>query len=239
LQRTRARTSLGRKRVRLAKRELASFGETHLPGVLTLFGTQHIKTGIGFVRGNCFLGDFARLLDSSLREPHWVRLAERPLASFGEGHPFGVSTLFGTQHIRTGQWVRLGKPNFGRCRRFTRPILPSLPTGSFGKTGPWLRSGNGRLIPNWLRSGKVHSFGASTPFGTQHIRTGQWVRLGELFSGRFRRFTRPILPSLPMGSFGRTVIGFVRGSGIGFVRGRPPMALKKRGVLVCLSALRG
>jgi hypothetical protein len=35
------------------------------------------------------------------------------LASFGESSPARVSTLFGTQHIITGQWVRLGKTDSG------------------------------------------------------------------------------------------------------------------------------
>jgi hypothetical protein len=107
----------------------------------------------------------------------------------GKAHSPGASALFGTQHIITGQWVRLVKPIRGRCRPFVRPILPSLPMGSFGKTG------------HWLRSRKAHSPGASTLFGTQHIITGQWVRLAQPIRGRSRPFMRPILPSLPMGSW--------------------------------------
>ena len=60
--------------------------------------------------------------------------------------------------------------------------------GSFGRTG------------HWPRSGKAHSPRASTLFGTQHIVTGQWVRLAKPIRGRRRPFLRPILPSLPMGS---------------------------------------
>ena len=48
------------------------------------FGTQHIKTGIGFVWENGFVADRARFLDPFFREHHWLRLVIRSLASFDE-----------------------------------------------------------------------------------------------------------------------------------------------------------
>jgi hypothetical protein len=98
------------------------------------------------------------------------------------------------------------------------------PMGSFGETvsremspvyathSPEIANGFVSQNGRWLRSGKTAPPGARTFFGTQHIITGQWVRLGKPFRGRCRPFMRPILPRLPLGSFGRAVVGFVRGN---------------------------
>jgi hypothetical protein len=48
------------------------------------FRTQHIRTGIGFVRGNRFAAERARFFDPSSRDRHWIRFVIRSLASFGE-----------------------------------------------------------------------------------------------------------------------------------------------------------
>jgi hypothetical protein len=182
-----------------------------------------------------------------LEHQHFSELntSELVLASFGEtaprtrigfvrgSHPSGTSTLFGNQHVITGQWVRLVKPIRGRGPPFMRPILPSLPTGSFRKTvigfvrgkplaqsidtfrnsthhnGPMGSFGqtdsretspvcathspelaNGFVWENghWLRSGKAHSPGSLTFFGTQHIRTGIGFVRGSRFEGDFAGF---------------------------------------------------
>ena len=107
-------------------------------------------------------------------DPDWLRS--------GKAHSPRALTLFGTQHIKTGQWVRLAQPIRGRCRPFSRPILPRQPLASFGKRP---------LTRNWLRSGKAHSPRASTLFGTQHIKTGQWVRLRNRLAGDVARFLCP------------------------------------------------
>ena len=59
---------------------------------------------------------------------------QEELASFGESPSPGASTLFGTQHIITDQWVRLEKPIRGRSRLLSRPIPPIMPLASFGHT---------------------------------------------------------------------------------------------------------
>jgi hypothetical protein len=113
--------------------KLASFGASPPDPRDDVFGTQHIITGQWVRLGSRFAGDRARFLDPSSREYHWVRFAKRSLASFGKTVAPGARTFFGTQHIITDQWVRLGKPFRGRCRPFMRPILPRLPLGSFGR----------------------------------------------------------------------------------------------------------
>ena len=74
-------------------------------------------------------GDLARFLDPSPRSCHWVRFVirssasseEGELASFGESSPPGGSLYFGTQHIRTDQWVRLASRFGGDLARFLDP----------------------------------------------------------------------------------------------------------------------
>jgi hypothetical protein len=124
-----------------------------------------------------------------------LTFGESPLAR-------GFDTFRNSTH-RNGPMGSFGATDSRRSRPVTRPILPSLPMGSFGKRP---------LTRTWLRSGKAHSPGASTLFGTQHIVTGQWVRLAQPIHGRCRPFTRPILPSQPLASFGNTAVGFVRGT---------------------------
>ena len=157
----------------------------------------------------------------------------------------GVSLFFGTQHIRTDQWVRLAS-RFGgefagfldpsprschwvplkigadttaimqtRTRSFSsgRVSIPMVMTVRFV-----MRSSASSEGENWLRSGKAPRRSIAH-FGTQHIRTDQWVRLGSRFGGESRRLSRPIGPIMPLASFGNTVVGVVRGGKIGFVRG--------------------
>ena len=162
------------------------------------------------------------------------------LASFGETPTGRSGEVFGTQHIITGQWVRLrngfadpigfvwGKPLRGRSRPFSRPIVPNYPLGWFGAT-------------------PVASFGETaspTPlasFGESPCRRG---------IDTFRNSTHH---NGSMGSFGQTVsraiwpvfsthhaeipIGFVWLHAIGFVWGTPygprslPFRLLERTIL--------
>jgi hypothetical protein len=74
-----------------------SFGEGPRPSAAsTLFGTQHIRTGIGFVRGNRFAGDRARFLDPSSRDTHWVGFAHK---GYVGSHFIGITwTLLASVH---------------------------------------------------------------------------------------------------------------------------------------------
>jgi hypothetical protein len=93
---------------------MGSFGQTDSREKSPVYATHSPEFAIGFVSKN----------------GHWLRS--------GKAHSPGASTLFGTQHIITDQWVRLVKPVRGRRRPFVRPILPSLPLASFRKTVNWL-----------------------------------------------------------------------------------------------------
>ena len=125
---------------------------------------------------------------------HWLRLGKRPhrpnWLRLGMAHVGGASTLFGTQHIITDQWVRLDKRFHGRSGRF---LDPSCRDTHWVRLAPrhWLRLVKRPHRPNWLRSGMAHVGGASTLFGTQHIITDQWVRLDKRFHGRSGRFLDP------------------------------------------------
>jgi hypothetical protein len=128
---------------------------------------------------------------------------EPGLASFGESPSPGASTLFGTQHILTGQWVRLVKPIRGRSRPFVRPILPSLPMGSSENRG---------------RHDCNHA--SSTPPGPRPFSWGG-VTIPMVMTVRFEKrplasfgesplargigtFRNPAHPNGSMGSFGQT-----------------------------------
>ena len=173
---------------------LASFGESPPPGVSLYFGTRHIITGQWVRLGSRFGGDLACFLDPSPRSCHWLRFVIRSsasseggeLASFGESSPSGVSLYFGTRHIITGQWVRLGSRFGGDLACFLDPSPRSC---------HWLRfvirssaSSEGGELASF---GESPSPGASLYFGTQHIRTDQWVRLGSRFGGELACFLDP------------------------------------------------
>jgi hypothetical protein len=98
--------------------QLASFGERSPARGANGFGTQHIITGQWVRLGSRFAGEVASLCDPFSRACQWVRLGKRSLASFGESPLPRASTLFGTQHIITGQWVRLGSRFAGDLAHF-------------------------------------------------------------------------------------------------------------------------
>ena len=215
---------------------LASFGESSPLGVSLHFGTQHIRTDQWVRLASRSGGDLTCFLDLSPRSCHWVRFVIRSsatteggeLASFGESSPPGVSLHFGTQHIITGQWVRLGSRFGGDLTCFLDPSPRSC---------HWLRFVI-RLTAS-SEGGELASFGESYPlgvslhFGTQHIRTDQWVRLASRSGGGLARFLDPSPRSChwlrlvirlsasseggALASFGGTwpadAIGFVRGNG--------------------------
>jgi hypothetical protein len=54
--------------------QLASFGERPPARGANGFGTEHVRTGIGFVRGNRFVAERVHFLDPSCRNRHWLRL---------------------------------------------------------------------------------------------------------------------------------------------------------------------
>jgi hypothetical protein len=53
--------------------QLASFGERPPARGANGFGTEHVRTGIGFVRGNRFVAERVHFLDPSCRNRHWLR----------------------------------------------------------------------------------------------------------------------------------------------------------------------
>ena len=89
----------------------------------------------------------------------FLPMREHEPASFGEGPPARGANGFGTQHLITGQWVRLGSRFAGELARFLDP---------FSRDRHWLRLVLRSLASfearrNWLRSGKTphsehHSF---------------------------------------------------------------------------------
>jgi hypothetical protein len=167
------------------------------------------------------LGSFRR--DAGPVENLIVRFRD-VLASIGETPPAGVSMFFGTQHIITDQWVRLGSRFGGDLACFLDPSPPIMPLASFGNT-----------VAGFVRG--MASFGESSPpgvsmfFGTQHIITDQWVRLGSRFGRDLACFLDPSPRSCHWlrlvirlsASFEEGETGFVRGAraadAIGFVRG--------------------
>jgi hypothetical protein len=132
-------------------------GKPPPPGAITLFGIQHIKTGIGFVRGNGPGGPIGFV--------------------WGTPSAPGATTFFGTERIIMDQWVRLGNrfvgdlacflDPFSRDSHWLRLVIRSL--ASFGETAaspigfvwgngprPRCRRFRNPTYPNWywLRSGK-------------------------------------------------------------------------------------
>ena len=155
----------------------------------------------------------------------------------GKALPPRGSTLFGTQHIITDQWVRLAQPIRGRNRPLMPPILPSLPTGSFGKTA----------------TDRLASFGESPPdvsintFRNSTRQNWYWLRSGKPFRGRFRPFSRPIMPRIPLGSFGRTrlvgwappIASFIWTKGLRSVGGAHPTSGTNRRTCAVIGFVRG
>jgi hypothetical protein len=91
-----------------------------LASVSLSFGTQHIRTGIGFVRGNRFGGDLACFLDPSPRSCHWVRLVIRLSTSFEARRDW----LRSGSLVRERDWLRSGKrcEQSGASRRSIRIV---------------------------------------------------------------------------------------------------------------------
>jgi hypothetical protein len=79
---------------------MGSFGETVSWEIAPVCSTYPPEIAVGFV---------------------WENGAPTELASFGESPPRGVSLYFGTQHIGTGQWVRLGSRFGGDLTCFLDP----------------------------------------------------------------------------------------------------------------------
>ena len=100
--------------------QLASFGEGPPARGANGFGTQHIRTGVGFVRGNRFREDRVRFLDPFSRDRHWLRLVLRSLASFEARR----------------NWLRSGKTPHSEHHSFSEPIASELVLASFGETAP-------------------------------------------------------------------------------------------------------
>ena len=185
--------------VRLAPRHWLRLGMDHVDGTSTLFGTQRIITGQWVRLGSRFEGDLARFLDPFPRSCHWLRLVtglsatseQGELASFGKaprpesrhcGRESGHSFPRSAWECRPGRSAAL-------CRdQPTRSVEDGIPTPSVG-TRP---SAIALFRNSTHQNGSVGSFGKS-------------------IRGRSRPFSRPIPPIMPLASFGKTVVGLVRG----------------------------
>ena len=164
-------------------------GIAHVAGESALFGTQHIITDQWVRLDKPFHGRSGRFLDPSCRDTHWVRLAPRHWLRLvkrphrphwlrlGMPHVAGESTLFGTQHIITDQWVRLDKPFHGRSRPFSRLIMPRYPLGSSENRGRH-DCNHANLAPPIFIGWGEHSDGHDCSFGETASQT-QLASFGE------------------------------------------------------------
>ena len=191
------------------------------------------NTVVGLVRaGRHWLalkigGHTAAIMQSGPRPFSWDRVTFRGHDdSFGESSPAGATLHFGTQHIITGQWVRLAS-------RFGKDLACFLDPSP--RSCHWLRfvirlSASSEQGGIGFVRGKPPA-GATLHFGTQHVRTGQWVRLGSRFGRDLACFLDPSPRTCHWlrfvirlsASFEQGGIGFVWGTrcadAIGFVRG--------------------
>jgi hypothetical protein len=147
-----------------------------------------------------------------------VRLAPRHWLRLGMDHVDGVSTLFGIKRIITGQWVRLDKPFRGRSGPFSRPIMPRYPLGSFGAT-PLASFGKTASQTQLASFGDGPCRRGIDTFRDSTHQNWYWLRLGKRIRGRSRPFSRPIMPRYPLGSFGATPLASFGKTVVGLVRG--------------------
>jgi hypothetical protein len=147
-----------------------------------------------------------------------VRLAPRHWLRLGMDHVDGVSTLFGIKRIITGQWVRLDKPFRGRSGPFSRPIMPRYPLGSFGAT-PLASFGKTASQTQLASFGDGPCRRGIDTFRDSTHQNWYWLRLGKRIRGRSGPFSRPIMPRYPLGSFGATPLASFGKTVVGLVRG--------------------
>jgi len=118
-------------------------------------------------------------------------------------HVGGVSTLFGTQRIITGQWVRLDKLFRGRTGPFSRHCGKGIGRDALPLSGTWRRVSFPRSA--WecrLRRSASTGPGRGPQSGQDGIPT-QSVGTSDPISLPQCPFSRPIMPRYPLGSFAR------------------------------------